>query len=103
MPPGHARLPEVRIERTVEIARSPQDVWAFIADARNDADWCDKVDSVEQLAGTGPGLGPRYRVLHRPIRFRKAKELAVAVEEFEPPQHLGLREEDDDAVFELTD
>jgi uncharacterized protein YndB with AHSA1/START domain len=92
----------VRIEKTVGIARSPQEVWGFIADARNDPQWCDKVDSVDQITGDGPGGEARYRVLHRPIRRRKAKELAVTVEEYEPPRRLRLREEDDDAVFEVT-
>lgn len=92
----------MRIEKSVSIARSPQEVWTFIADTRNDPQWCDKVDSVEQIAGDGPGGEARYRVLHRPIRRRKAKALAVTVEEYEPPRQLRLREEDDDAVFEVT-
>jgi uncharacterized protein YndB with AHSA1/START domain len=92
----------MRIEKSVNIARSPQEVWTYIADARNDPQWCDKVDSVEQIAGEGPGAAARYRVLHRPIRRRKAKELSVTVEEYEPPRQLRLREEDDDAVFEVT-
>jgi uncharacterized protein YndB with AHSA1/START domain len=92
----------VRIEKSVGIARSPEEVWTYIADARNDPQWCDKVDSVEQIAGDGPGGEARYRVLHRPIRRRKAKELSVTVEEYEPPGQLRLREEDDDAVFEVT-
>jgi hypothetical protein len=57
---------------------------------------------VEQIAGDGPGGEARYRVLHRPIRRRKAKELSVTVEEYEPPRQLRLREEDDDAIFEVT-
>jgi hypothetical protein len=73
-----------------------------IADPRNDPQWCDKVDSVDQIAGEGPAPKAKYRVLHRPIRLRKAKELAVTVEEYEPPRQLRLREEDDDATFEVT-
>jgi uncharacterized protein YndB with AHSA1/START domain len=92
----------VRIEKSIGIARSPQEVWTLIADARNDPQWCDKVDSVDQIAGDGPEVEARYRVLHRPIRRRKAKELAVTVEEYEPPRQLRLRQEDDDAVFEVT-
>src|SRR4026208_666299 len=46
--------------------------------------------------------GSRERVIHRPIRLRKPKQLAVTVEEFEPPQRMRMREEDDDAVFEVT-
>lgn len=92
----------MRIETAVIIARPPEVVWAFIADARNDPQWCDKVDSVDQVAGKGPGPEARYRVLHRPVRLRRAKELTVTVEEYEPPRQLRLREEDDDAIFQVT-
>jgi uncharacterized protein YndB with AHSA1/START domain len=92
----------VRIEKTVTIACPVENVWAFIADARNDPRWCDKVVSVEQLAGDGPGPQSRYRVIHRPVRAKKPKELAVTVEEYEPPKHLRLREEDDHGVFHIT-
>jgi uncharacterized protein YndB with AHSA1/START domain len=92
----------MRIEKSVGIVRPPEEVWTFIADARNDPQWCDKVDSVDQIAGEGPGREARYRVLHRPVRLRKAKELAVTVEEYEPPRQLHFREDDDDATFEVT-
>jgi uncharacterized membrane protein len=45
----------VEIEKTVVIARPVDEVWAFISDARNDPRWCDKVESVDQVAGEGPG------------------------------------------------
>ena len=92
----------MRLETRVMIERSPEEVWAFVAELRNDPNWCDKVDSVEQVAGDGPGLNASYRVLHRPVRMRRAKELAVIVEHFEPPRRLRLREEDSDAVFAVT-
>src|SRR5712691_8838875 len=100
--PAPERLRVMRIEKTVGISRPPEEVWTFIADARNDPQWCDKVDSVDQIAGEGPGRDARYRMLHRPDRLRKAKELAVTVEEYEPPRQLRFREDDDDAIFEVT-
>jgi Polyketide cyclase / dehydrase and lipid transport len=36
------------------------------------------------------------------VRLRKPKELAVRIEEFEPPRAMRLREQDDDAVFNVT-
>jgi uncharacterized protein YndB with AHSA1/START domain len=96
------KLGRVRIEQSIEIARSPDDVWRFIADARNDPEWCDKVDSVEQAAGDGPGPGARYRVLHRPRPRRPPVELATEVVAFDEPHRMGLREEDEDAVFNVT-
>jgi uncharacterized protein YndB with AHSA1/START domain len=91
-----------KIERTIVIARPLDEVWKYIADPRNDPNWCDKVVSVEQLAGDGPGPNTSYRVIHRPVRLKKPKELAVTVEEFDPPRLMRMREEDDDAVFSIT-
>ena len=92
----------MRIETTITIERTPEEVWAFIADPRNDPRWCAKVVSVEQVRGQGPGRGARYEVLHRPVRLRKPKPLSVSVEEWDPPLHLLMREEDNDAVFAVT-
>jgi hypothetical protein len=76
-------------------------VWEFIADARNDPCWCEKVASVEQVTGQGPGPSAKYRVLHRPRPRRPPIELAMEVVEFEPPHRLRWREEDADAVFNV--
>lgn len=92
----------MRLETSISIDRTPGEVWAFIADLRNDPQWCDKVESVEQVSGEAPGLGARYEVLHRPVRFRKPKLLSVSVEEWDPLHELRIREEDDDAVFDVT-
>ena len=40
--------------------------------------------------------------MHRPVRLEKPKELAVTVEEFEPPRRMRLRQKDDDGVFDVT-
>jgi uncharacterized protein YndB with AHSA1/START domain len=90
------------IEKAIVIDRAPEEIWAFVADPRNDDRWCPKVVSVEQVTGDGPGPQTSYRVMHRPIRLRKPRELAVTIEEFEPPQRMRIREEDDDAVFDVT-
>jgi uncharacterized protein YndB with AHSA1/START domain len=92
----------VKIRKTVRIECPVDEVWAFIADLRNDPRWCDKVAAVEQVAGEGPGPQARYRVIHRPVRLKRPKLLAVSVEEHEPPRRMRLREEDDDAVFDVT-
>jgi uncharacterized protein YndB with AHSA1/START domain len=89
----------VRIEKTITIATAVKEVWDFVADARNDPQWCEKVVSVEQLAGDGPGRDASYRVMHRPRPFKPAVELTMEVVEFDPPRRLRWREEDADAVF----
>jgi uncharacterized protein YndB with AHSA1/START domain len=92
----------MKIETTIVIARPREEVWEYIADARNDPQWCGKVESVHQVGGDGPGPDSSYRVIHRPIRFKRSKKLAVKVEEFSPPRRLRLREEDEDGVFNVT-
>ena len=92
----------MEIQATIVVSRPPEEVWEFIADARNDPQWCGKVESVHQLSGDGPGPDSSYRVIHRPVRLKKPKELAVTVEEYSPPSRLRLREEDDDGVFDVT-
>ena len=92
----------MRIEETVTIGRPLSQVWEFVADMRNDESWCDKVVSVEQVGGDGPGRGARYRVMHQPVRRRDPKPLLVDVLEHAPPGRMRIREEDEDAVFDVT-
>jgi hypothetical protein len=92
----------VRIEETVTVGRPVSQVWDFVADMRNDETWCDKVISVEQLEGDGPGNGARYRVMHQPVGRKDPKPLLVEVLEHAPPGRMRIREEDDDAVFHVT-
>ena len=91
----------MKIERTITIARTPDEVWDFIADMRNDPRWCPKVVSVEQLAGEGPGPGAKYRVMHQPRPRRPPVHLSVDVVEFERPRRMRVLEEDCDGVFNV--
>jgi uncharacterized protein YndB with AHSA1/START domain len=92
----------MRIEKTTEIARTPEEVWAFIADARNDPQWCHKVESVEQISGEGPGLRAKYRALHRPRPRKPPSELKMEVLEYDQPRRLRWREEDEDGIFNVV-
>jgi uncharacterized membrane protein len=42
----------MRVRETIEITRSPDQVWPFVADHANDPLWCKKVKSVKSV---GPG------------------------------------------------
>jgi uncharacterized protein YndB with AHSA1/START domain len=92
----------VRVERSIDIDRPPEDVFAVIADMTRDPEWCKRVLLCEQVAGSGPGAGARYRAVHRPQRMRKPMELDVRVESFDPPRSMRVREQDTDGVFEVT-
>lgn len=85
----------MRVEESIEIARSPEDVWAFVADPENDPKWCPKVKAVE-AAGER-----RWRVTHKPVPLRPPTELMVEHLALGPPSRLSMREEDDVSVFEV--
>ena len=84
----------VEVSRSVVIARPGEDVFAYLADARNDPKWCPKVLSVEQIEGDEPGPGARYRVTHRPIPVRPAREMGHTCLSWTPPNRIQWREDD---------
>ena len=85
----------MRVAETIEIARPPEEVWAFVADHANDPRWCKKVKAVESVAPR------RWQVAHKPVPLRPAVTLMVEQLELAPPRRLKLREEDDTSVFEM--
>ena len=85
----------VRIEETVQIRRSPEQVWAFVVDHRNDPLWCRKVQSVE------PGESGKWTVTHKPVPLRPTMSLVLEQLETDSPRFLKLREEDDASVFDV--
>ena len=87
------------VERTVQVDSSPETVFAFVADVRNDPRWCPKVRTCEQTLGDAPRLGARYNAVHQPTRIKPAAEIAIEIVAFDPPRSMGLRQEDEDGVF----
>jgi uncharacterized protein YndB with AHSA1/START domain len=85
----------VRASATIEIRRSVERVWAFVADPTNDPQWCPKVHRVEP---DGPG---RWKVLHQPVPLRPPERLRLELVEHDRPRRLRLREEDRSAIFEV--
>ena len=90
------------LERSVEIERPPEEVFAFIADARNDPRWCGTVATCEQRAGDGPGPGARYEARHKPTPFHRVMPRSIEVLEYAPPRALRSRQEDANGVFDIT-
>jgi uncharacterized protein YndB with AHSA1/START domain len=85
----------VRIEESIEIAASPDAVWAVVSDPRNDPSWCRKVKKVD------PDGEGRWRVTHKPVPLRPPMEMAVVRKQAEPPSRLTLRQEDRASVFDV--
>ena len=92
----------IRVERSVHINRSVEDVFAFVSDCRNDPIWCKRVLKSEQVEGDGAGANARYRVVHRPQRLRPAMDLDVRVKTFDAPRGMTLVEQDTDGVFNVA-
>lgn len=92
----------MQVSRSVVIARSAHEVFAYVADARNDPEWCPKVISVEQVDGDAPGRGARYRVVHRPIPVRPAREMDHVCTDWAPPRAIEWRESDGTDILIVT-
>lgn len=56
----------IRIEHAIKIDRPAGEVFSYVADSRNDPEWCPPVLEVEQTAGTGPEAGATYRYVAKP-------------------------------------
>jgi uncharacterized protein YndB with AHSA1/START domain len=90
------------VERAIEIAASPEEVFAFLADARNDPSWCATVKSCRLEGGEGGGEGARYLALHRPTPFHRVMPRTIEVLEYEHPRLIRWRQEDSNGVFDIT-
>lgn len=92
----------MQIVRDIHIARPVEEVFAFVSEPSNDPAWCRKVLSVQQTGGSGPGPGSSYRVVHRPIPLRPAREMAFTCLDWSPPHRIEWREDDRDDVLHVT-
>lgn len=92
----------MEIVREISIARPVEEVFAFVADARNDPRWCRKVRSVAQVSGDGPGSGARYAVVHKPVPGKPARQMDMTCVGFDPPRRIDWREDDGTDLFEVT-
>ena len=90
------------VEHSVEIARPPEEVFSYLADARNDPRWCATVVACEQRAGEGPGPSARYEARHKPTPFHRVMSRAIEVVEYEAPRLMRSRQEDANGLFHIT-
>jgi len=84
----------MQVDRSIDISRPIDEVFAFVADARNDPLWCANVLSTVQYAGDGPGPGARYTAVHRPRPQYPPRELAVECVGWSPPQRIEWHQND---------
>ena len=72
----------------IDIARSPAEVFAFIADPRNMPLWYDAVEEVTKTAPGAPGAGARYEVT-RSLPGTRARN-DVELTEYAPNRRITL-------------
>jgi uncharacterized protein YndB with AHSA1/START domain len=60
-PPEWIDAAPIRVERSIDIAAAPADVWAVIADHERWPEWFTALDAVE-VTGSAAGVGGRRRV-----------------------------------------
>lgn len=57
------------VKASIVLDADPDEVFAFLADTRNDPEWCPNVSDVRQLKGDGVGVGARF-AFHQVIEAR---------------------------------
>lgn len=92
----------MEITRSVEISRTIDDVFAYVADPRNDPEWCPKVLSVAHTSGSGPGPSARYDVVHWPVPVLSRRHMNYVCLGWEPPNRIDWREDDSTDVLHVT-
>lgn len=74
-------MPSITVTTQTTIRRSPDEIFAFIAEPENDPQWCPTVEEIHQIAGDGPGLGAKYAMSHAPggMKFEAVVEIVAYV------------------------
>lgn len=89
----------MRILRTVTTRRSPDEVFAYLADFTRTEEWDAGTVRTTRVHGDG-GVGTRYENVSRFLGRRT--ELTYVVEESDPPKRLRLRGENKTVVTHDT-
>ena len=84
----------MEIVRSIEIDRRVDDVFDYVADARNDPDWCSKVISTDLPPGANPGVGARYAVVHKPLPGRPSRQMTMECRGMQRPDRIEWHEDD---------
>jgi quercetin dioxygenase-like cupin family protein len=85
--PEAAPVGLIRIERSVEIERPPEEVFAFVADLRNDSRWNSAIDEVRQTSEGPLDVGTTFRTAAHFLGRRF--ETPEKVTEYEPDRKLS--------------
>ena len=89
----------MEISRTLQVPRSPEEVFAYLQDFTTTEEWDPGTVRTTRLEGDG-GVGTRYRNVSRFLG--RETELEYVVEEADSPGRLRLRGENKTVVSEDT-
>lgn len=79
----------IRFEENVEIARPPEEVFAFVADPRNDAQWTPAIEEARKTSEGPPGVGTTYEQVGRFLGRRL--QVPFEIVEYEANRKIAIR------------
>jgi hypothetical protein len=65
---------------TAFVPASPDELFAYVSDTRNDPEWCPNVGQVEQIEGEGVEVGAKFRFVQTVDAGRRTLESDVVAE-----------------------
>jgi uncharacterized protein YndB with AHSA1/START domain len=77
------------IESSIEIARPPEEVFAYVTDPARFAEWQQDVVRVELVGGGQPGLGARFTTTRRVGGVERT--MTQEITEFGPPRRWAVK------------
>lgn len=78
----------IEVRQSVEIARTPEEVFAYVTDPAQLSTWQD-AEEVSQLTPGAIGPGTRFREIHKVFGIRRTEITEVVV--FEPGRRFDIR------------
>jgi carbon monoxide dehydrogenase subunit G len=87
----------MRAELTIEIARAPEDVFAYLTDTANVTEWQSGVHEAELVGGGEPRAGAR--IAESRHLFGRELRTTLEIAEYEPPRLFALRALDGPVAF----
>lgn len=90
------------VEGSVLIRRPVEEVFEFVADARNDPAWCERVHWCRQVEGDSPVVGARYVARHHPAGYPWPHLRKIEVVDLVTPTLVRWRQADRLGEFDIA-
>ena len=82
--------PMARYVTTINSSKSPEEAFAYMADLRNFAEWDKGVIKVEQISGSGSGLGTIFDVTVKGVG-KSTSTLRYTTTEYDAPRNVLVK------------